>query len=144
MANGRIAQDALNRFAARRSEERAKKLAALLALINTLRTKGLSRTRAAEAVVEIALAVRDEGIDWGELRLKEEDLPALENSAVIRYLKGFIRRLRMEQDLPPETVNGWRLAIVNEISASYGSVTWDRLGTNGNELATLVKRASGE
>jgi len=144
MANGRMAQDALNRFAERRNADRAKKLEELLRLINVMRTNGLPRVRAAQAVVDISLAVRDDGIDWSELRVKEEDLPTLENSAVIRYLKGLVRRLRMEQGLTPETVDGWRLAIVTEISASNGSVTWDRLGINGNELAIIAKQALAE
>jgi hypothetical protein len=138
-----MAQDALNRFAERRNADRVKKLEELLRLINAMRTNGLPRARAAQAVVDISLAVRDEGIDWGELRVKDEDLPALENAAVIRYLKGLIRRIRMEQGLAPETVNGWHLAITNEIYASNGSITWDRLKTNGMELAELVKQASG-
>ncbi len=143
MANGRMAQDALYRFAERRNADRAKKLEELLKLIDTMRTKGLPRSRAVQAVVDIAQAVRDDGIDWGELRLKEEDLPTFETSTVVRFLKGLIRRLRLEQGLPPETVNGWQLAIANEIAASNGSVTWDRLGTNGMELAALAKQASG-
>lgn len=142
MANSRIAFDALNRFASRRNEAKSKKIDELRALIKAMRGRGMPRGRASEAVIDMAITVNSEGIEWGELGIKEEELPALENAAVVCFLKGLIRRLRLEDHLSYDRVNAWCEMIIEEVACSGGSVTWDMLRTNGNELIMLAERAT--